>query len=95
MTSADLTELLRTSRPVAPDGLRERVRAIADVKPPPSRSRSFPVPRLRLIVTGRGGDRASPPPRWSPSSGLRTSARLRDRQAAGTMELTARAAQRQ
>ncbi len=49
MTSADLTELLRASRPVAPDALRERVRAVAAA---PARS-PFPtirVPRLRLVV---------------------------------------------
>jgi uncharacterized protein DUF4349 len=50
MTSADLTELLRASRPAAPDALRERVRAIAAAKPAPSPFPRFRVPRLRLVV---------------------------------------------
>ena len=50
MTSADITELLRSSRPVAPDALRERVRAIAAAKPAPSSSSRFRLPRLRLVV---------------------------------------------
>ena len=50
MTSADITELLRSSRPVAPDALRERVRAIAAAKPTPSTSFRFRLPRLRLVV---------------------------------------------
>jgi hypothetical protein len=45
MTSADLTELLRSSRPSAPDTLRERVREIAAEKPKPA---AAPLPRLRL-----------------------------------------------
>ena len=35
MTSAELSELLRASRPVAPDSLRERVRAISAAAPAP------------------------------------------------------------
>ena len=51
MTSADLTELLRASRPVAPDALRERVRAIAAATPAaPSALSRFRLPRLRLVV---------------------------------------------
>src|SRR5215467_11551634 len=50
MTSADLTELLRASRPVAPDTLRDRVRSIAAAKPAPTPFRSFRIPRLRLVV---------------------------------------------
>jgi len=50
MTSADITELLRSSRPVAPDALRERVRAIAATKPAPSPGSRFRLPRLRLVV---------------------------------------------
>ena len=50
MTSTDITELLRSSRPVAPDGLRERVRAIAAAKPAPSPFARFRLPRLRLVV---------------------------------------------
>ena len=50
MTSADLTELLRASRPVAPDALRERVRAVAAARPAPSPFPRFRVPRLRLVV---------------------------------------------
>ena len=50
MTSADLTEQLRASRPVAPGALRERVRAIATAETAPSRLSSFRLPRLRLVV---------------------------------------------
>ena len=50
MTSADLTELLRASRPVAPDALRERVRAIAAATPAASPLSRFRLPRLRLVV---------------------------------------------
>jgi hypothetical protein len=50
MTSADLTELLRTSRPVAPDTLRGRVRAIAAAKPASSPFLGFRLPRLRLAL---------------------------------------------
>jgi hypothetical protein len=50
MTSADLTDRLRTSRPVAPDALRERVRAIAAAGPAGSRFAAFRLPRLRLVV---------------------------------------------
>lgn len=50
MTSADITELLRSSRPVAPDALRERVRAIAAARPAPSPFPRFRLPRLRLVV---------------------------------------------
>ena len=50
MTSADLTEQLRASRPLAPGTLRERVRAIATVEPAPSRVSRFRLPRLRLVV---------------------------------------------
>lgn len=50
MTSADLTELLRASRPVAPDALRERVRAIAAGTPAASPLSRFRLPRLRLVV---------------------------------------------
>src|SRR5690348_11284939 len=50
MTSADLTELLRTSRPVAPDSLRERVRTVAAAKPAPVPFPRFRIPRLRLAV---------------------------------------------
>jgi hypothetical protein len=50
MTSVDVTELLRSSRPVAPDTLRERVRASAATTPTPSPFQRFRVPRLRLVV---------------------------------------------
>ena len=50
MTSADITELLRSSRPVAPDALRERVRASAAAKTAPSPRVRFRLPRLRLVV---------------------------------------------
>jgi hypothetical protein len=52
MTSADITELLRASRPVAPDTLRERVREIASASPAPTRSSRFrlQLPRLRIVV---------------------------------------------
>jgi hypothetical protein len=50
MTSADLTELLRASRPTAPDALRERVRAITAAKPAPSPFPRLRSPRLRLVV---------------------------------------------
>lgn len=51
MTTADLTGLLRSSRPVAPDRLRDRVRAIAATADAPSR-RTFrlPLPRLRIAL---------------------------------------------
>jgi len=50
MTSADITELLRASRPVAPGTLRERVREIAATTPAPSRSSRIRLPRLRIVV---------------------------------------------
>src|SRR5581483_6272150 len=52
MSSADLTELLRASRPVAPPALRERVRALAAAPPPasPLARLRVPRPRLRLVV---------------------------------------------
>jgi hypothetical protein len=50
MTSADLTELLRSSRPSAPDALRERVREIAAAKPVAAPFPRLRLPRLRLVV---------------------------------------------
>ena len=50
MTSTDITELLRSSRPVAPDTLRERVRTIAAAGPAPSPLARFRLPRLRFVV---------------------------------------------
>ena len=50
MTSADITQLLHSSRPVAPDALRERVRGIASAKPAHSPFARFRLPRLRLVV---------------------------------------------
>ena len=50
MTAADLTELLRASRPVAPDTLRDRVRAIPAAKPAFAPFPTFRLPRLRLAV---------------------------------------------
>src|SRR5262245_38630712 len=52
MSSADLTDLLRASRPTAPDSLRERVRTISSA-PAPQTGRAWPavrLPRLRLAV---------------------------------------------
>ena len=52
MSSADLTELLRASRPVAPDSLRDQVRILASA--PPARTRwtrpAVHLPRIRLLV---------------------------------------------
>jgi hypothetical protein len=50
MSSADLTELLRASRPVAPDSLRERVRSIAQTETTGARFARFHLPRLRFAV---------------------------------------------
>jgi hypothetical protein len=50
MTAADLTELLRASKPVAPETLRERVRATAAAGPAPSPFLRVRLPRLRLVV---------------------------------------------
>jgi len=52
MSSADITELLRASRPVAPDTLRERVREIAAATPASPRRSHFRLrlPRLRIVV---------------------------------------------
>ncbi len=52
MSSADLTELLRASRPAAPETLKERVRAMSSA--PPARTSwtryAVRLPRLRLAV---------------------------------------------
>ena len=48
MSSADLTELLRASRPIAPAALRERVRTLAAAPPPASPLARLRTPRLRL-----------------------------------------------
>jgi Domain of unknown function (DUF4349) len=53
MTTADLTEQLRAARPVAPETLRERVRAIAAggvAEPAPRRLPVLRLPPLRLAV---------------------------------------------
>jgi hypothetical protein len=54
MSSADLTELLRAARPVAPEALRERVRALASAPAPEPAAgrplRGLRLPRLRLAV---------------------------------------------
>jgi Domain of unknown function (DUF4349) len=44
MTAAELTAQIRAAKPIASDGLRERVRALATAEPAPP----FRVPRLRL-----------------------------------------------
>jgi len=53
MTTADITEQLRSARPVAPDTLRERVREIAASAATQTRRSGSPVlrlPRLRIVV---------------------------------------------
>ena len=63
MTSADLTELLRASRPVAPDTLRERVRAIAAAGPAPAPYARAPTPTPTDCRAGWPPRPRSPPPR--------------------------------
>jgi len=53
MTGSELTEQLRAARPVAPESLRERVRAIAAAQPAPAvrrRLSSLRLPRLRIAL---------------------------------------------
>lgn len=50
MSSADLTELLRAAKPVAPESLRERVRALAETEPAPQARWAFRLPRLRIAL---------------------------------------------
>jgi hypothetical protein len=48
MTAAELTAQIRAARPIAPDGLRSRVRAIAAAEPTPTRPAGLHLPHLRL-----------------------------------------------
>jgi hypothetical protein len=50
MTASELTEYLRAARPLAPDSLRERVRAIATAQPAPAAQRRLQLPRVRILV---------------------------------------------
>jgi Domain of unknown function (DUF4349) len=50
MSSADVTGQLRATRPLAPEALRERVRAIAAAPPVPSSFPRVSVPHLRLAI---------------------------------------------
>jgi hypothetical protein len=50
MPSSDLVVQLRGARPHAPEGLRERVRALPD----PAQPRSFPRPSLRFATVAAG-----------------------------------------
>ena len=48
MTAANLTAQIRAAKPIAPDGLRDRVRAIAMAEPAPAFRARLRVPGLRL-----------------------------------------------
>jgi hypothetical protein len=55
MTAIDLTAQIRAAKPIAPDGLRDRVRAIATAEPASAlrsrlRSPSLRMPRLQIVV---------------------------------------------
>ncbi len=55
MTAAELTAQICAAKPIAPDGLRNRVRAIASAEPAPAfrarlRVPSWRVPRLRILL---------------------------------------------
>ncbi len=50
MTAAELTAQIRTAKPLASDGLRERVRAIATAEPAPAFRARLRLPRLRIVL---------------------------------------------
>src|SRR5260221_9401183 len=50
MTAAELTAQIRAAKPIASDGLRERVRAIAGAEAAPALRARLRVPRLRIVL---------------------------------------------
>jgi len=50
MTAAEITAQISAAKPIAPDGLRDRVRAIATAEPAPAFRARLRLPRLQIVL---------------------------------------------